>query len=328
MSATTIAAGHGARGPFSLRDFLRRNTYAIAALLTIVLLIANLIVQPNFGWVQQLATFAPLAIAAMASTPSIISGRGGFDLTISPLMTFCSAVFIIVLVPNGMGGIEAVPIVLAVGGAVGAINGLLIVLLRVPAMVVTLAMYFVLIGVNLKFIPNPVSMTGSWVSSLAGMVGPIPGGLITIAVPLIVWGAIGLIPYKRLLYAVGSDDTAAFSSGVNVALVRIVAYVLGGVFAGVGSFALVGLVSSADAGQSSSYTLVAVAALALGGTALFGGRGGLLGSMLGAAVIYLLQSLLRGLDVNPTWLQLIYGVILVLAVVVGAQLTRKKKESA
>lgn len=327
MTATTLV-GQTTRRSFSLRDFLRRNTYAIAALLAAILLVANLIVQPNFGWVQQLATFAPLAIAAMASTPSIISGRGGFDLTISPLMTFCSAVFIIVLVPNGLGGIEAVPIVLLVGAAVGAINGLLIVVLRVPAMVVTLAMYFVLIGINLKFIPNPVSMTGSWVSNLAGMVGPIPGGVITIAVPLLVWGAIGLIPYKRMLYAVGSDDAAAFASGVNVTFVRTMAYVLGGTFAGVGSFALVGLVSSADAGQSSSYTLVAVAALALGGTALFGGRGGLLGSMLGAAVIYLLQSLLRGLDVNPTWLQLIYGVILVLAVVVGAQLTRKKKESA
>jgi len=328
MTDVILATPTTKRRRFSLRDFLRRNTYAIAGLLTAILLTANLIVQPNFGWVQQLATFAPLAIAAMASTPSIISGRGGFDLTISPLMTLCSAVFVIVLVPNGLGGIEAVPIVLLVGGAVGAINGLLIVVLRVPAMVVTLAMYFVLIGVNLKFIPNPVSMTGSWVSSLAGMVGPIPGGLITIAVPLLIWGALALIPYKRLLYAVGSDDAAAFSAGVNVTFVRTMAYVLGGIFAAVGSFALVGLTSSADAGQSASYTLVAVTALALGGTSLFGGRGGLLGSLLGAAVIYLLQSLLRGLDVHPTWLQLIYGAILVLAVVVGAQLTRKKKESA
>ncbi|GAB3596072.1 ABC transporter permease [Microbacterium tumbae] len=328
MTGTIIAAAPAVRRRIGVRDFLRRNSYAIAALLAAILLVANLLTQPNFGWTQQLATFAPLAIAAMASTPSIISGRGGFDLSISPLMTFCSAVFIIVLVPSGLGGIEAVPIVLLVGAAMGAINGLLIVLLRVPAMVVTLAMYFVLIGINLKFIPNPVSMTGSWVSSLAGMVGPIPGGLITIAAPLIIWGLIGLIPYKRLLYAVGSDDAAAFSSGVNVAFVRTMAYVLGGLFAAVGSFALVGLVSSADAGQSSSYTLVAVAALALGGTSLVGGRGGLLGSMLGAAVIYLLQSLLRGLDVNPTWLQLINGVVLVLAVVVGAQLTRKKKESA
>ncbi len=328
MTETVLTTSRPVRRGFSIRDFLRRNSYVIALLLAVILLVANLIIQPNFGWVQQLATFAPLAIAAMASTPSIISGRGGFDLSISPLMTFCSAVFIIVLVPNGLGGFEAVPIVLLVGAVMGGINGLLIVLLRVPPMVVTLAMYFVLIGVNLKFIPNPVSMTGSWVSSLSGMVGPIPGGLIMISVPLLIWVAIGFIPYKRMLYAVGSDDAAAFASGVNVAFVRLMAYVFGGLFAAIGSFALVALVSSADAGQSSSYTLVAVAAVALGGTSLVGGRGGVLGSLLGAAVIYLLQSLLRGLDVNPTWLQLLYGVVLILAVVLGAQLTRKKKESA
>ena len=83
-----------------------------------------------------------------------------------------------------------------------------------------------------------------------------------------------------------------------------------------------------DASQSSAYTLIAVAAVALGGTSLVGGRGGVIGSLIGAAVIYLLQSLLSGLQVSPTWLQFIYGVMLVLSVVIGALLTMKKKESA
>jgi ribose transport system permease protein len=312
-----------------MRDFLRRNSYVVALILAIILLLANLMVQADFGWVQQLATFAPLAIAAMASTPAILSGRGGFDLSISPLMTLCSCVFIVFLIPNGLGDpLAPIPIVLIIGAAVGAVNGILIVFLRVPPMVVTLAMYFVLIGVNLKLIPTPQSVTGTWVSYLAGTVGPIPGGVLTIGVVVVIWIALGLIPYRRLLYAVGSDDAAAFSSGVNVGAIRIVAYALGGLFAGIGSFALVGLVSSADASQSSAYTLIAVAAVALGGTSLVGGRGGVIGSLIGAAVIYLLQSLLSGLQVSPTWLQFIYGVMLVLSVVIGALLTMKKKESA
>lgn len=312
-----------------LRDFVRRNSYIVALLLAVILLVANLIVQPDFGWVQQFATFAPLAIAAMASTPAILSGRGGFDLSISPLMTLCSCVFIVFLIPNGLGDpLAAIPIVLLLGAAVGTINGVLIVFLRVPAMVVTLAMYFVLIGVNLKLIPTPQSVTGTWVSYLAGTVGPVPGGLLTIGIVVAIWVALGFIPYRRLLYAVGSDDAAAFSSGVNVSAIRIVAYALGGLFAAIGSFALVGLVSSADASQSSAYTLIAVAAVALGGTSLVGGRGGVIGSLIGAAVIYLLQSLLSGMQVSPTWLQFIYGVMLVLSVVIGALLTMKKKESA
>jgi len=312
-----------------LRDFVRRNSYIVALLLAVILLVANLVVQPDFGWVQQFATFAPLAIAAMASTPAILSGRGGFDLSISPLMTLCSCVFIVFLIPNGLGDpLAAIPIVLLLGAAVGTINGVLIVFLRVPAMVVTLAMYFVLIGVNLKLIPTPQSVTGTWVSYLAGTVGPVPGGLVTIGIVVAIWVALGFIPYRRLLYAVGSDDAAAFSSGVNVSAIRIVAYALGGLFAAIGSFALVGLVSSADASQSSAYTLIAVAAVALGGTSLVGGRGGVIGSLIGAAVIYLLQSLLSGMQVSPTWLQFIYGVMLVLSVVIGALLTMKKKESA
>ena len=312
-----------------LRDFVRRNSYIVALLLAVILLVANLVVQPDFGWVQQFATFAPLAIAAMASTPAILSGRGGFDLSISPLMTLCSCVFIVFLIPNGLGDpLAAIPIVLLLGAAVGTINGVLIVFLRVPAMVVTLAMYFVLIGVNLKLIPTPQSVTGTWVSYLAGTVGPVPGGLVTIGIVVAIWVALGFIPYRRLLYAVGSDDAAAFSSGVSVSAIRIVAYALGGLFAAIGSFALVGLVSSADASQSSAYTLIAVAAVALGGTSLVGGRGGVIGSLIGAAVIYLLQSLLSGMQVSPTWLQFIYGVMLVLSVVIGALLTMKKKESA
>ena len=75
-------------------------------------------------------------------------------------------------------------------------------------------------------------------------------------------------------------------------------------------------------------TLVAVAAVALGGTSLAGGRGGVLGSLIGAACIYLLQSFLNAMQINTTWLQVMYGVMLLIAVVFGAMLTRAQKEGA
>ena len=271
----------------------------------------------NFGWSEQLATFAPLAIAAMASTPSVISGGGGIDLTISPLMFLTSGIFASWLVPHSLGGAISVPIIIAVGAAVGALNGVLIILLRIPPVVVTLAMYFVLLGVDLKVTPDPVSFSSSWVQHLAGSVGPVPGALFTIGTPLIIWIVLGLLPYRRTLYAVGSNDATAFASGVNVALVRVVAYALGGVFASIGGLALVGLVSSANASLAASYTLVAIAAVALGGTSFWGGRGGLIGSLFGAASIYLLQNLLTNTQVDPSWLQVMYGVTLVFAVVLG-----------
>jgi ribose transport system permease protein len=304
---------------------LSKYSFAFALLLTVALLATTIVRDPDpwssTFWVQMLANLAPMALAAMASTPAIISGGGGFDLSISPLMYFLGEVFIIWLAPHSLGGWASVPIILLFGAAIGALNGLLIILLRVPPVVATLAVFFVLIGVDLRMLRNPnvggYLGSDNWVHHLAGEVGPIPGAVFTLGFPLLVWFGLAFIPYRRTLYAVGSNDATAFASGVNVALVRVIAYSLGGLFAGVGSLALVGLTSSANPSLSQTYTLLAIAAVALGGTSLWGGRGGLIGALLGAASIYLLGNLLISLQVDPSYLQVMYGGMLLLAVVLG-----------
>jgi ribose transport system permease protein len=97
----------------------------------------------------------------------------------------------------------------------------------------------------------------------------------------------------------------------------VIAYSLGGLFAGVGALALIAVSLSANPSLSQTYTLLAISAVALGGTSLWGGRGGLLGSLLGAASIYLLGNLLLTLQVNQSYLQVMYGGMLLLAVVLG-----------
>lgn len=309
------------------RRFLQRYSFAFALVLAVALLIANLALESGgFGLTDQLGNFAPLGIAAMASAPAIISGGGGIDLTVSPLMTLVSAVFIVWLVPHGLAGVISVPIMLAVGIAVGALNGIIIVALRVQPVVATLSMYFVLLGVDLEIVPTPAQLTtSSWVSNLAHSVGPIPGGVITLAIPLIIWFLLGRTPFRRTLYAVGSNDATAFSSAVNVDLVRVLAYALGGLFAAIGGIALTALVQSVDGSLASTYTLLAIAAVALGGTSLWGGRGGMFGPLLGAASIYLLENLLTLAQVNPSWLQVMYGAMLVVAVVLGGATTMRTK---
>jgi ribose transport system permease protein len=316
----------GSVAAFALR-LLNRYSFGFALLLTLALLATTLIRDSNFGWSDQLANFAPMALAAMASTPAIISGGGGFDLSISPLMYFCGEVFIVWLAPHALGGAASVPIILAIGAGIGLLNGLLIILLRVPPVVATLSMYFILIGADLRVAPNPKYLGSNWIHHLAGSVGPIPGALFTVGFPILVWFAIGLIPYKRTLYAVGSNDATAFASGVNVAAVRVIAYTLGGLFAGVGALALIALTSSANPSLSSTYTLLAIAAVALGGTSLWGGRGGLIGPMLGAASIYLLGNLLITLQVDPSYLQVMYGGMLIFAVVLGGLAGRAREST-
>lgn len=301
----------------------KRYSFAFSLLLCTVLLVVNLTVQPDFGWVQKLAAFAPLALAAMASTPAVISGRGGLDVSISPLMIFVSVFYAAWIIPVGLDGPLGIILALAVGAALGAVNGVLIVYLRLQPVVVTLSMYFVITGLSLLIAPVPLGIGDSWIARLSGQLGPVPGGLVMIVLPLLLWAGFTRTVFGRQLYAVGSNDATALSSGLNVGGIRIGAYAMGGCIAAVGSFALLALVRTADPSQSTSYTLMAIAAVALGGTSLLGGRGGLIGSLLGAACIFLLQSLITTMQISQTWLNVFYGGLLLVAVVFGAGLNRK-----
>ena len=311
---------------FEILHLLNRYSFAFALILALILLGINLLQSTNFGLTAQLATFAPMAIASMASTPSIISGNGGFDFSISPVMILISGIYVIHLDPNGWGGAVSVPILLLVGILCGVVNGLLVTRLRLAPMVVTLATWFFVTGLDTRVIPQPVYGEDTWMTKLAGSVGPIPGAVFTIGTPLLIWLLIGLIPYKRLLLAVGTNDAAAFSSGVNVDRVRVAAYGLGGCFAAVGGIAVVALSNSASSGLATSYSLPAIAGVVMGGTSLWGGRGGLIGPLLGAASIYLLSDVLISANVSPSWLQVMYGVMLLVAVALlgGAQKTARE----
>jgi ribose transport system permease protein len=290
------------------------------ALVAVVLIVTLLTESGGFGLTPQLADAAPLVIAALASAPAIIGG--GFDLSICPLMFFTNAVYVVWLAPHGLGGVIAIPILLGLGLASGIITGATIMFLRVQPVVVTLAMYFALQGVDLLLAPNPVQLAHTpWFVNLAGSVGPIPGGVITMGVPLLVWFALRAVPFRRLLFAVGSNDATAFSSGVNVSAVRIGSYALGGFIAAIGGIALTALANSANASQATSFTLPAIAAVVLGGTSLAGGRGGLIGVLFGAFAIFLLQNLLATLQINSAWDSIVYGGILIVAVVIQGAMT-------
>jgi ribose transport system permease protein len=309
-----------------MRDFIRSKPFGFALLLSLALLAANVIAEPDFGkpsnWPEELASFAPLALVAMASTPSILSGGGGLDLSVGPLAIFCNVVLVHKFFPHGLGsGWAAVPLLLLIGAAIGAVNGVLVTTLRYQPVIATLCTFFILIGLNVKFGASPrPTPSGNWTTHLGDKVWFFPGALITILVPAAVWFVLSRTSYHRQLYAAGGNQSAAFSAGVNVTATRIVAYALGGLFAAIAGIALTSFVQSSQAASSAQYTLIALAGVALGGTVLGGGRGGLLGSALGAFAIYLMQTLLSAVNVPPTWNSVVYGGMLVGGVVVGARL--------
>jgi ribose transport system permease protein len=310
----------------SVFRFLRSRPYAFALVLLVLLLIANIIAQPSFAgpsnWAETLAIFAPFAIAALASTPAIMSGGGGIDISIGPLMTVVDMVIVADLLPHGLGAPWiVVPICLVLGAGVGAINGTLVTVLRFQPVVATLCMNFILTGLATQ-IEGGSTPQGStwWTDDLAGSFGPIPGGLISIGIVLAIWYGLSRTAYLKNLYATGGDDAAAFSAGVAVTRVRILAYTTGGLFAGIGGLALMSVLMEGEASDATMYTLVALAAVALGGTAFTGKRGSLIGTLLGAACMYLITNVLSAARVPDTWTDAIYGALLVIAVIFSAGL--------
>jgi ribose transport system permease protein len=284
---------------------LQTRSFMFALLLAVALFIANLIVQASFvsgsALPETLADLAPFAIIAMATAPSVLTG--GLDLSVGPLLSLTNVMLVAVLIPAGLGGAVAVPILLAMGAAIGATSGALIAYVRLPAIIVGLCGLFVLTGIAQEILLIPEQAPGNWTEHLGAKVGPIPGALFTMAVPLIVWFA---------------------PAGINVAHVRILAYALGGMFAVIAGLALTGLVRSADSSLGLQYTLIAIAAVSLGGTPVGGGRGGLVGALLGATCIFLIQNLLSGLEISAQWLDVVYGCVLIGAVILGSQLRPRR----
>jgi ribose transport system permease protein len=288
--------------------------WAFAAALAIFLLVANEIAQPAFASPSQiaptLATLAPFALAGMACTPAFLSGGGGIDLSVAPLMGLTNIVLVTKLLGHPAGSPWlAIPILLAIGCAVGAFNGVMIAYLRFPPVITTLGTFFVLSGVDLYLVPNPVTLNGAWT-----------GAVLTIGGPLLLWLTLRRTAFVESLLAVGDHDATAFSAGVNVSLVRASAYVVDGLIAAVGGIALTALVRSADAQVFSNYVLVALAAAALGGTNLAGGRGSLIGPLLGAAAIFMLQTLLTAVHGSAYFIEFAYGCALFIAVLLGSRI--------
>ncbi len=296
-----------------------RRDSLLALVLLVVLLAVNVVLNPvRFlpgSWGTEIGLAAPLLAAAIASMPAILSGRGGIDISVGPSMGLVNAMLVQVCVID-LGLRAPLPLIAAallLGGLVGTVNGVLVSVVRIQPIVATLGTYLLLTGITLTLLPAPVGNVPAWLKSLAGAWSALP--LVALAAA---WLLLKRTPWYDQLMAVGSDDRACFTAGVAVVRVRLLSYVVTGLFAGVAGLMLTALIGSADPNVGPTYTLIAISAVALGGVSLAGGRGGFLAAAVGAADIFLLQNALTFFNVSSFVLQIAYGVILVLAVALNA----------
>jgi ribose transport system permease protein len=310
--------------------WVRRNTWTLGliGLLVIVFAITKLL-QPNYGpaAIQGLAiAILPIAFAAVAQAIVVISG--GIDLSVGPMMALASVTSAVLMKGQGdLYGVGVVAGVLVLGLAVGAINGGLVVLTRVPDIVVTLATSFVWAGTALLILNTPGGGAAPWLMAIiSGPLGSpwLPKALVVLAVLVaVVWIPLRRSTFGLSLYAVGSHPLAAFRSGVAVGPTKIVAYALTGLFSALGGLALTAT-GGVGAPVPGSYTLQSVAAIVLGGVSLAGGRGGVLGPIIAVMVLALVRTDLFFAGVDPNWSTAIQGAILIGVVMFGSLVAMRR----
>ena len=312
--------------------FVRREGWLVGLFaLLIGLLIFTKLIQPSYDatGLQSLAiNVLPIALAAVAQAIVVLSG--GIDLSIGSMIALTSVIAATQFQGKSPEVTVAVAIgVLLVGLVIGAINGGVIVLTRVADIIVTLAMAFVWGGAALLVLRSPGGFAPQWLISVVSgsfLIEWIPKA----AVVLFVIVAVVWIPIKRsrtglALYAIGSNQLAAFRSGVSVGRTKILAYALGGLFSAFAGLAVVATQTQGDP-LPGGYTLTSVAAVVLGGVSLAGGRGGVLGPILAVMILSQIKTDLTFLNVNSNLATVAQGVILIVVVMLGsiAQLRRTR----
>jgi len=320
MSAATAAASR----TVPLGSAARRNAWTLGLLgFLAFLLVFTKLIQPSYGvtGVQGLAiSVLPLALAAVGQAIVVISG--GIDLSIGAMMALTSVVSASLMKgqPEEFG-IAIVVIVLLLGLALGAINGGLVVVTRVPDIVVTLALSFVWAGCALLVLKTPGGGSAKWIKELVtGSLGNewIPkAAVVLVLVVAVIW-----VPLRRSglglsIYAIGSNRLAAFRSGVSVGRTKVIAYALMGLFAALGGLSLT---ASTGIGTPvpGPYTLMSVAAVVLGGVNLAGGRGGVFGALVAVVILQLIRTDMTFLNVNTNLAVVVQGVILIGVVMIGS----------
>jgi ribose transport system permease protein len=174
-------------------------------------------------------------------------------------------------------------------------------------------------------LPTAGGAAPEWLKALAGSIGGMPGLLLLFLAIAAAWLLLTLSAYRRNLLATGGDERAAYTAGVNVTGVRIIAYVISGIVAALAGLAFTAVLGSGDPSVGAPYTLTSVAGVALGGVALSGGRGGLLGAAAGGAILFLIENLLTLAQMSIFYLQIAYGVILLAALAVNAASDRLRR---
>lgn len=315
-------------------DLLKKSRSLLALLLLIVVmsLLSENFLTTNNLWnvLRQISVNVCISVGM-----TLVVLMAGIDLSVGSVLAFTSAICA-GLLTNGLSfasldlfvGFTALGGVLAallVGLVIGVFNGWVITKFSIPPFVATLAMLTMARGGTMLYTQGmPISNLGPSFEYIGS------GRLIGIPVPVWISILVALIgifiskrtTFGRYIYAIGGNEKAAFLSGINIKAIKIAVYAFAGMMAAVGGILVSSRLNSAQPNAGMSYELDSIAAVVIGGTSLSGGVGTVTGTVIGAAIIGVLNNGLVLLNVSPFWQQVVKGLVILLAVIID-QKTKK-----
>jgi ribose transport system permease protein len=258
---------------------------------------------------------APLILVTYALMSVAIAGRGTVDLAVGPLVAFINVIIV------SLNGLDLVTsplgvfvLAFAIGIAYQVLFALVIIIVRVQPIIVALSGFLALSGINRVIMQRPGGTAPEWMSSWGRgdtIFSPI---LLVLVLATAAWLLFTLSPFYKHLRMMGYDERAAFTSGVRGNVVRVGAHVISGMFVALAAICYTALIASGDPTQGTTLSLTAVTAVVLGGVSLAGGRGNVLGALLGAINLFLIGYVLATFNfgsVQSFVTQMCYGLILI-----------------
>ncbi len=331
--AKGFASGHHPRRP----RWKHRLTQEAGLALAVVMLAAAIVLYTGIYYLAQhrfpggfeltssVNSTMPLAFAAVAQTLVVLTR--GIDLSVGGIVDITNAVAAITLGKSIGGQIGWSLAILCIGAGCGLLNGLLVAVGRLQPILVTLATLSIFQGIAIRILPQPGGQVPEGYTSI--LANPdAPTSLLILVLVGLFWWAFRRTRLGVGIYAVGNDEPASQANGVAVRRTRILAYVLGGVFASAAGLFLAASATAGDATTGNTYTLTSIVAAVLGGVSMFGGRGSGIGAIIGAFISTMIVNILFFSHIDPLYQSFYEGVFLVVAVVLVSSVGHLAKRAA
>lgn len=286
----------------------------------LVLCIVISIIAPRFFTIANIRNvLTQVSVnAVIAIGMSFVILTGGIDLSVGSILAISGAVAASIIVATGNVFLGVVT-VLVMGMGIGFINGMLVAKGKIQAFIVTLATMTIFRGVTYVFTNGtPISGLGQGFSVIGNkMIAGIP---IPIMIMVVIFGIgyyfLTQTRYGRYIYALGGNEDSARLTGINTTKVKTMAYIISGFTAALSGVIITSRIGSASPNAGVGFELDAIAAIVLGGTSLAGGEGSVVGTIIGALIIGVLNNGLNLMNVSPFYQAIVKGLVILLAVMV------------